>query len=106
MSTEPNIFLRNATGLVRSWSVMDAFIYAFFSINLVTLGMYIMSQAWYFEGGMIPALIIGGLLVLPEVAVYSALIATTSPVSNASNATGSTHRQSPARKVPHMLSPR
>lgn len=76
MSTEPNIFLRNATGLVRSWSVMDAFIYAFFSINLVTLGMYIMSQAWYFEGGMIPALIIGGLLVLPEVAVYAALIAT------------------------------
>jgi hypothetical protein len=25
------LFLRKATGLVRSWSVFDAFIYAFFS---------------------------------------------------------------------------
>ena len=33
-----NLFVRKATGMVRSWSVMDAFIYAFFSINLVTLG--------------------------------------------------------------------
>ena len=76
MQNEPNIFLRNATGLVRSWSVMDAFIYAFFSINLVTLGMYIMSQAWYFEGGMVPALLWGALFIIPEIVVYAALIAT------------------------------
>lgn len=34
--------------LARSWSGRDAFIYAFFSINLVTLGLYIISQAWCF----------------------------------------------------------
>jgi len=54
---------------------MDAFIYAFFSVNLVTLGLYTMSQAWYFEGGLIPALILGALFVLPEVVVYAGLIA-------------------------------
>lgn len=75
MSTNPDVFLRKATGLVRSWSIGDAFIYAFFSINLVTLGMYSMSQAFYFQGGMVPALLLGALLILPEIVVYSALIA-------------------------------
>src|ERR687884_387797 len=37
------LFVRNATGLVRSWATFDAFIYSFFSINLVTLGWYIFS---------------------------------------------------------------
>lgn len=50
MAEKPELFLRKATGLIRSWSVMDAFIYAFFSINLVTLGLYTMSQAYAFEG--------------------------------------------------------
>ena len=27
---ESSLFLRKATGLVRSWSVFDAFVYAFF----------------------------------------------------------------------------
>src|SRR3989304_778795 len=52
--SESTLFLRKATGLVRSWSVFDAFIYAFFSINLVTLGFYIISQMYFFEGGLIP----------------------------------------------------
>ena len=43
MSGKPDLFLRKATGLIRSWSVMDAFIYAFFSINLITLGLYTIS---------------------------------------------------------------
>ena len=42
-AAESTLFLRKATGLVRSWSVFDAFIYAFFSINLVTLGLYIIA---------------------------------------------------------------
>jgi len=75
MASEPDVFLRKATGLVRSWSVMDAFIYAFFSVNLVTLGLYTMSQAWYFEGGLVPALALGVLFILPEVVVYAGLIA-------------------------------
>ncbi|MBE0671422.1 MAG: APC family permease [Anaerolineales bacterium] len=70
-----NLFVRKATGLVRSWSVMDAFIYALFSINLITLGLYSFSQMYYFEGGMINALIISALFIFFEVIVYAALIA-------------------------------
>jgi len=70
-----NLFVRKATGMVRSWSVFDAFIYAFFSINLVTLGFYSFSQMYYFEGGMIPALIISAIFIIFEVVVYASLIA-------------------------------
>ncbi|WKZ34632.1 MAG: APC family permease [Anaerolineales bacterium] len=70
-----NLFVRKATGLVRSWSVMDAFIYALFSINLITLGLYSFSQMYYFEGGMVNALIISALFIFFEVVVYAALIA-------------------------------
>lgn len=75
MAEKPDLFLRKATGLIRSWSVMDAFIYAFFSINLVTLGLYIISQAWSFQGGMIPALAISAVIILSEIVVYAGLIA-------------------------------
>jgi amino acid transporter len=70
-----SIFIRKATGLVRSWSVFDAFVYAFFSINLITLGLYIFSQLYYFQGGLVAALIISGIFILFEVIVYAALIA-------------------------------
>jgi amino acid transporter len=69
------LFLRKATGLVRSWSVFDAFIYAFFSINLVTLGFYIISQMYFFEGGLIPTMIVSGIIIASEVVVYAGLIA-------------------------------
>ncbi|MEW5987149.1 MAG: APC family permease [Chloroflexota bacterium] len=69
------LFLRKATGLVRSWSVFDAFVYAFFSINLVTLGFYIISQMYFFEGGLIPTLIISCIIILSEVVIYAGLIA-------------------------------
>ena len=71
---EGTLFLRKATGLVRSWSVFDAFIYAFFSINLITLGLYIFSQMYYLEGGLLPALFISGAIIIFEVIVYAALI--------------------------------
>jgi len=70
-----NLFLRKATGLVRSWSVFDAFIYAFFSINLVTLGFYIISQMYFFEGGLMPAIIISGIIILAECVIYASMIA-------------------------------
>ncbi len=73
--SESTLFLRKATGLVRSWSVFDAFIYAFFSINLVTLGLYIFSQMYYLEGGLLPTTIISGIIILSEVVVYAGLIA-------------------------------
>ncbi|MBI3161956.1 MAG: APC family permease, partial [Chloroflexi bacterium] len=69
-----DLFVRKATGLVRSWSVMDAFIYALFSINLITLGLYSFSQMYYFEGGMVNALIISAIFIFFEVVVYAALI--------------------------------
>jgi len=71
---DTTLFLRKATGLVRSWSVFDAFIYAFFSINLITLGLYSFSQMYYFEGGLLPALIVSGVFIIFEVIVYAALI--------------------------------
>ncbi|MFA6504636.1 MAG: APC family permease [Treponemataceae bacterium] len=75
MADNQDLFLRKATGLIRSWSVMDAFIYAFFSINLVTLGLYMISQAYAFQGGLIPALVISAVLILSEIVVYAGLIA-------------------------------
>jgi amino acid transporter len=70
-----NLFVRKATGLVRSWSVFDAFIYALFSINLITLGLYSFSQMYYFGGGLIDALIVSAIFIFFEVVVYAALIA-------------------------------
>jgi basic amino acid/polyamine antiporter, APA family len=75
VASESTLFLRKATGLVRSWSVFDAFVYAFFSINLVTLGLYIISQMWFLEGGLIPTLLVSGVIILAEVVVYAGLIA-------------------------------
>ena len=72
---ETTLFLRKATGLVRSWSVFDAFIYATFSINLITLGLYSFSQMYYFEGGLLPVLLVSGFFVMFEVIVYAGLIA-------------------------------
>jgi len=72
---ETTLFLRKATGLVRSWSVFDAFIYATFSINLITLGLYSFSQMYYFEGGLLPVLLVSGFFIMFEVIVYAGLIA-------------------------------
>ncbi len=74
-SQDTALFLRKATGLVRAWSVFDAFIYAFFSINLITLGLYIFSQMYFLEGGMLPALLVSGVFIIFEVVVYAGLIA-------------------------------
>jgi amino acid transporter len=74
MSSQPTLFVRKASGLVRAWSVFDAFIYATFSINLITLGLYIFSYCYYFEGNLATAVIIGGALTIFEVIVYASLI--------------------------------
>ncbi len=75
VALETDLFVRKATGLVRSWSVFDAFIYATFSINLVTLGLYIFSQMYALEGGLLPTLLISSAFILFEVVVYAALVA-------------------------------
>ncbi len=69
------LFVRAATGLVRAWSVTDAFIYAFFSVNLITLGLYIFSQMYYLDGNLIGALLVSTFFITFECLVYAALIA-------------------------------
>lgn len=72
--SDTTLFVRKASGLVRAWSVLDAFIYATFSINLITLGLYIFSYCYYFEGNLATAVIIGAVLTVFEVIVYASLI--------------------------------
>lgn len=71
---EVTLFVRKASGLVRSWSIFDAFIYSAFSINLITLGLFIFSYAYYFEGNLAVAVVIGGAFTIFEVIVYASLI--------------------------------
>src|SRR5512143_383270 len=73
MSTA-TLFVRKASGLVRAWSVFDAFIYATFSINLVTLGLFIFSYCWYFGGSLATGVVIGAVFTIFEVIVYASLI--------------------------------
>jgi amino acid transporter len=70
-----NLFVRKATGLVRAWSVFDAFVYAAFSINFVTLGLYSFSQMYSLQGGLIPVLLVSAFFILFEIIVYAALVA-------------------------------
>jgi basic amino acid/polyamine antiporter, APA family len=73
---ERSVFVRKATGLVRGWSVRDAFIYAAFSINIVTLGLYIFSYGPFIPKGSLlwSVLLAGGYLVLQGI-TYASLIA-------------------------------
>ncbi len=72
--SEVTLFVRKASGLVRAWSVFDAFIYATFSINLITLGLFIFSYCWYFGGSLGTAVVVGGIFTIFEVIVYASLI--------------------------------
>ena len=74
--SEQTLFVRKASGLVRAWSAFDAFIYATFSINLITLGLFIFSYCYYFEGNIATAIVIGAIFTVFEVIVYSSLIST------------------------------
>ena len=73
---ERSLFVRKATGLVRGWSVQDAFIYAFFSINLITLGLYIFADGPFIpKGSLMLAIILSGAYLVFQTIVYAALIA-------------------------------
>jgi basic amino acid/polyamine antiporter, APA family len=73
---ERSLFVRKATGLVRGWSVHDAFIYATFSINLITLGLYIFSFGPFIpKGSLLLAIILSGAYLVFQTIVYAALIA-------------------------------
>jgi APA family basic amino acid/polyamine antiporter len=72
--TEATLFVRKASGLVRSWSVFDAFIYATFSINLITLGLFIFSYCYYLQGSLATGVVVGAIFTIFEVIVYASLI--------------------------------
>ena len=71
-----NLFQRKATGLLRGWSVWDGFIYAAFSINLITLGLFIFSQAPGIpDGSLIWAILLAGFYLVFQAITYASLIA-------------------------------
>jgi APA family basic amino acid/polyamine antiporter len=71
----PTLFLRNATGLVKAWSTFDAFIYSFWSVNLITLGLYGMSFVYTIpDGQVVAAILIFGVLVTFLVITYAGLV--------------------------------
>jgi APA family basic amino acid/polyamine antiporter len=73
---ERAVFVRKATGLVRGWSVRDAFIYATFAINLVTLGWFIFASAPFIpNGNLLWAVVVGGAYLIFQAITYAALIA-------------------------------
>jgi amino acid transporter len=75
-AAERAVFVRKATGLVRGWSTRDAFIYAAFSINLVTLGLYIFGYAPFIpEGSLLWAVLLAGFYLVVQGITYASLIA-------------------------------
>src|SRR2546426_2831894 len=71
----PTLFLRNATGLVKAWSTFDAFLYSFWSVNLVTLGLYGMSFVYAIpDGQLLAAVLLTGVLVTFLVITYAQLV--------------------------------
>jgi len=71
----PALFLRNATGLVKSWSTFDAFLYSFWSVNLITLGLYGMSFVYTVpDGQLLAGILIFGVLVTFLVLTYAGLV--------------------------------
>ena len=72
---ERAVFVRKATGLVRGWSVRDAFIYAVFAINLITLGWSTFDDAPFVpSGALMWAVIISGLYLVFQAITYAGLI--------------------------------
>src|SRR5205085_6024577 len=65
------------TGLVKGWSVLDAFIYAAFAINLMALGFgyAFTTVAFIPRGAIVAAVILSALFIVFETLVYASLIA-------------------------------
>src|SRR5437868_706654 len=74
-ATRPALFLRNATGLVKAWSTFDAFLYSFWSVNLITLGLYGMSFVYTVpDGQLLAGILVFGVLVTFLVVTYAGLV--------------------------------
>jgi APA family basic amino acid/polyamine antiporter len=71
----PSLFLRNATGLVKAWSTFDAFVYSFWSVNLITLGLYGMSLVYTVpDGQLLLGILLFGVLTTFLVVTYAMLV--------------------------------
>ena len=76
LSEQKKLFLRDATGLVRAWSLYDSFIYSALSINVVSLGWYAFSDGVFLPGGnLITATVISAVFIFFEILTYALLIA-------------------------------
>jgi len=74
-AARPGLFLRNATGLVKAWSTFDAFVYSFWSVNLITLGLYGMSFVYTVpDGQLLVAILLFGVLTTFLVVTYAMLV--------------------------------
>ena len=74
-AARPGLFLRNATGLVKAWSTFDAFVYSFWSVNLITLGLYGMSFVYTVpDGQLLAAILVFGVLTTFLVITYAMLV--------------------------------
>src|SRR5215467_10123603 len=74
-AARPALFLRNATGLVKAWSTFDAFVYSFWSVNLITLGLYGMSFLYTVpDGQALAAILLFGVLTTFLVITYAMLV--------------------------------
>jgi basic amino acid/polyamine antiporter, APA family len=73
---ERTLFVRKATGLVRGWSVRDAFIYSAFSINLIALGFVAFTYAVFIpKASLLWAVILTGAYLVFQAITYASLIA-------------------------------
>src|SRR5712691_11049204 len=74
----PTLFLRNATGLVRGWSVRDSMIYAVLATNFVTLAIYEFAFAApaFPKGQLLTSILISGVWVSFLVIAYTGLVVT------------------------------
>src|SRR3979411_2085091 len=71
----PALFLRNATGLVKSWSTFDVFVYSFWSILLITRGLYGMSYVYTVPDVQLRAgVLLFGVLVTFLVMTYAMVV--------------------------------
>ena len=72
---ERAVFVRKATGLVRGWSVRDAFIYAVFAINLITLGWSTFDDGPFVpKGALLWSIVISGVYLVLQGITYAGLI--------------------------------
>jgi basic amino acid/polyamine antiporter, APA family len=73
VGSESSLFVRKATGLVRGWSALDGYIYAFYACNIV-LGILTLAYGSFIPGGSVVwAIVITVVFVLLECVVYAAL---------------------------------